>query len=131
MAEGGQIRIGKVSTINYATGMISVVFTDKGDSTTKELPVLSFNGEYKMPALESYVLVVSLSNGNEAGYVLGNYWNKSNTPAVSGAGVYRKELGASPGEAYIQYSGGSITFHDSSGSATLSQIIAAINLLGV
>ncbi|MCD8204486.1 MAG: hypothetical protein LUC16_01485 [Coprobacillus sp.] len=111
--------------------MISVVFNDKDATTTKDLPVLSFNGEYKMPALESYVLVVSLSNGNEAGYVLGNYWNNKNKPAVSGAGVYRKELGASAGEAYIQYSNGSITFHDGSGSATLSQIIAAINLLGV
>lgn len=148
----GDIRIGKVSSVDYENGMVRVLYTDRDGSVTKGLPVVTFNDEYKMPRVGQYVLVVHLSNGSEAGYVLGTYWNMSNVPSKSGKGVYRKELGFKPGEAYIEYDSegqrlelhadnvllsgvkvdiiadavdieaGTITFTDSGGSLTLAEI---------
>lgn len=73
----GDIRIGKVSSIDYDNGMVQVLYTDRDGAVTKALPVLTFNDEYKMPSVGSYVLVVHLSNGTEAGYILGTYWNEA------------------------------------------------------
>lgn len=107
MAENG-IRIGNVSSVNYDTGMIRVTYPDRDDAVTAELPVFSFTDEYKMPAVGSEVLVLHLSNGAEAGVVMGHYWNEDNVPPAAGAGVFRKELGQRFGEAYIQYRDGNI-----------------------
>ncbi len=120
-----EIRIGKVSTVDYANGMISVVYTDKDSAVTKPLPVLSFGGFFRMPAVGQSVLVAHLSNGGEAGIVLGSYWNKANTPPV-GQGASRLEMGSSPGEAYIECSGGQITMHDGSATLTLADIQAGL-----
>lgn len=53
---------------------------------------------------------------------MGRYWNKGNTPPVSG-NVFRKELGQAFGEAYIQYNNGNITLHDQTGTTTLGNIL--------
>ncbi len=134
MAAEEEIRIGRVSACDYDNGMIEVVYTDRDSAVTKPLPYLNFNGEYKMPSVGSYVLVAHLSNGAEAGVVLGGFWNKANHSAASGKGVYRKELGSSQGEAFIQYSNGTlqisadaIQFTGSAGSITLAQIISKLN----
>lgn len=103
------IRIGNVSSIDYEKGMIRVTYPDRDDSVTAELPVFSFTDEYKMPRVGSEVLVLHLSNGAAAGIVMGHYWNEDNTSALTGPGVFRKELGQSAGEAYIQYKDGTIT----------------------
>lgn len=125
MAESKErlIRIGKVSSINYSDGMIRVTYPDMDDAVTAEFPVFSFTGEYKMPAVGDDVLVLHLSNGQSAGIVMGRYWNTKNQPAVSGSGVFRKELGADAGDSYIQYSGGSLKFHDSAGTVSISDIL--------
>ena len=34
-----EIRQGKVSAVNYATGMVRVVYHDKDDSVTREIPM--------------------------------------------------------------------------------------------
>ena len=148
----GDIRIGKVSSIDYENGMIRVLYTDRDGAVTKTLPVVTFNDEYKMPQVGQYVLVVHLSNGSEAGYILGTYWNTANVPSKSGKGIYRKEMGFTPGEAYAEYDSeekrlelhadsvllsglkvdivadtgdieaSTITFTDSGGSLTLAEI---------
>lgn len=97
------IRIGMVSKVNYASGMIEVTYPDMDDTVTDELPVCSFNDEYKMPDIGREVLVLHLSNGSAAGVVMGPYWNGGNRPTASGKGVYRKEMGPEPGKAYTQY----------------------------
>lgn len=129
----GDIRIGRVSSVDYANGMIEVLYTDRDSAVTKALPYLNFNGEYKMPTVGQYVLVAHLSNGSEAGVVLGGYWNKANKAAATGKGVYRKELGSTAGEAYLQYSGGTLTISadsiklvGSAGSLTLAEIISKL-----
>lgn len=101
-----KIRIGKVSKVNYKEGMIEVTYPDLDDSVTDELPVLSFNDEYKMPKVGKEILVLHLSNGSVTGVVLGPYWNKKNLPVECGADVYRKELAQTPGEAYTRYRDG-------------------------
>lgn len=98
-----ELRIGKVSSIDYEHGMIRVVYTDRDNAVTKFLPVLTFNDEYKMPKIDQYVLVGHLSNGTEAAYVMGTFWNTANEPGRSGKGVYRKEFAHKTGEAYIDY----------------------------
>jgi len=97
------IRVGKVSSVNHELGMIRVVYLDKGSSVTAELPVLSFNGEYKMPGIDDLVLVTHLSNGSAAGIVLGTFWSKANRPGRAGEDIYHKELGRKNGAAYFDF----------------------------
>ena len=89
-----------------------------------------------MPDIGQYVLVAHLSNGSEAGIVLGGYWNKNHKSAVSGKGVYRKELRNTKNMAYIQYDDESrslvikadnIQFLSEKGNITLEQIIDKMN----
>lgn len=123
------IRLGKVSSINYKKGMISVTYPDLDDSVTDDLPVFSLTDEYKMPPVGAEVFVLHLSNGCTAGVVMGRYWNEDNKPPISGKGVFRKELGESFGEAYIQYKGGDITLKDKKGSTTLGSILDRLQKL--
>lgn len=97
------IRIGKVSSIDYEKGMIKVVYKDKDNSVTRYLPYINMNNEYKMPNIDDMVLVVHLSNGAAMGIVIGTFWTGSNQPVETGKGLYRKELGSMPGEAYFRY----------------------------
>lgn len=123
------VRIGKVSSIDYKNGMISVTYPDLDDSVTDELPVFSMTDEYKMPQIGAEVLVLHLSNGCAAGVVMGRYWNEANRPPISGKDVFRKELGATFGEAYVQYKDGDITLKDKKGSATLASILNRLSNL--
>ena len=102
-----EIRQGKVSAVNYATGMVRVVYHDKDDSVTREIPMLS--DEYNMPAPGDLVLVLHLSNGTEAGVVMGRPWSGKHKPPEGAAGLYRKELARTSGEAMIRYKGGVLT----------------------
>lgn len=128
----GDIRIGQVSNIDYNSGMVKVLYQDRDGDVTKALPYLSFNDEYKMPTVGQYVLVAHLSNGSEAGIVLGGYWNRERRPAASGEGVYRKELGSVPGKAFVLFEEGSgnltinaehIIFKGDGGSISLRQVL--------
>lgn len=105
------IRIGKVSSVDYGSGMIKVTYPDLDNSVTDDLPYLTFNDEYKMPKVGASVLVVHLSNGSAMGIVAGTYWNSSHRSPVSGKGVYRKDLAQAIGEAFLQYSGSSLQIH--------------------
>lgn len=123
------IRLGRVSSIDYEKGMISVTYPDLDDSVTDDLPVFSMTDEYKMPEIGAEVLVLHLSNGCTAGVVMGRYWNEENKPPISGKDVFRKELGAKFGEAYIQYKNGDITLKDQKGSTTLGNILNRLSNL--
>ena len=98
------IRIGKISAIDYASGLVRVVYHDKDDAVTGLIPLLS--SEYFMPQVGDQVIVLHLSNGTEAGVVLGRPWSEKNKPPESGEGIYRKELSHENGKAYIRYEGG-------------------------
>lgn len=117
------IRIGRVSSVNPENGMVSVTYPELDDSTTVDLAVFSFTDEYKMPGIGQEVLVLHLSNGQTAGVVMGKIWNLLNVPQNAGGSVFRKELGQSYGEAYIEYNDGDMILKDrNAGEIRLSQI---------
>jgi phage baseplate assembly protein gpV len=104
------IRIGRVSSVNTSGGTIRVTYPDRDDSVTAEIPVFSFTDEYKMPPIGAEVLVLHLSNGAAAGVMMGRYWNSQNTPPAPGS-TFRKEMGETFGQAYMEYDGGTLTIH--------------------
>ena len=101
------IRVGRVSAINYAAGTARVVYADRDGEVTAELPFLS--DEYEMPAIGALVAVAHLSNGSAAGIILGRPWSDKHRPPESGANIYRKDLGATAGDAMIKYDGKTLT----------------------
>ena len=96
-----QIRIGRISAINYEKGRVRVLYKDKGDQVTAEIPL--FCQEYYMPKVDDMVAVLHLPNGSAAGCVLGRMWSDQNLPPESGEGLYRKDLDRQPGTAMIRY----------------------------
>lgn len=101
-----EIRLGKVSSVNYASGTVRVVYHDRDDSVTREIPMLS--NEYAMPEPGDMVLVLHLSSGAEAGVVLGRPWSGKHKPPEGCAGLWRKDLARTPGEAMIRYYDGTL-----------------------
>lgn len=125
------IRIGKVSSVDYDKGMIKVIYQDKDGAVTDDLPYLTMNEEYKMPEIGKNVLVLHLSNGAAAGVVMGSYWNQGNVPPETGSALFRKEFGKAFGEAFIRYASGevrlygaSIILQSGSGEISVSQLIS-------
>jgi phage baseplate assembly protein V len=84
------IRQGVVSSVNYDTGRVRVLYEDKNNAVTAELPLLTF--EYDMPKVGEQVYVAHQSNGVENGVVLCRYWRDGETPVESGPQLWRKEL---------------------------------------
>lgn len=124
------IRIGKISKIDYETGMAEVTYPDMDNSVTAPFPIVNFNEEYKMPKIGEDVLVVHLSNGTASGLILGPFWNTVKTPAVSGDNVFRKEFSKTLGTAYIQYKDGTAELRGpairhvcNSGTYTAAQVL--------
>lgn len=85
------IRQGIVSSVNYEEGRVRVMYPDKNEAVTQELPLQSF--EYDMPAVGDLVYVAHQSNSIENGLVLGRYWHDGNIPAEFGSHIWIKELG--------------------------------------
>lgn len=72
-------RIGTVSSIDPNTGMISVIYEERGE-TTEALPCINFNNEYRRPEIGSKVVVLQSDGG---GIVLGGLWNEENPAPVN------------------------------------------------
>jgi len=95
------LRIGKISSVNYEQGTARVLYTDRDNAVTAELPLLT--GEGSMPNVDDLVLVCHLPNGAAAGVILGRFWNDNNRPTEGAAGLYRKDLDDG---VYIRYEKG-------------------------
>lgn len=124
---GNDVRIGYVSSVDYAAGMVCVTYPDKNNSTTAGMPYFSFSGEYKMPEIQDKVLVVHQSNDSSSGVVLGRFWGEEQIPPVSGPGLYRKDFDKA---SYEQSQNGSLVLHAadlrfecSGGSITVAELI--------
>ena len=100
------LRLGKISTINYKDGTARVLYTDRDNAVTAELPLLSF--EYRMPSVDDFVLVCHLPNGGAAGIILGPVWNDNNRPPEGKEGLYRKDLDKNAGKCFLRYDGGEL-----------------------
>lgn len=132
------IRIGKVSSIDYANGMVKVVYNDKGKTVTAAMPVINNRNEYCMPGVGDTVLVNHLSNGTSRGVVVGTLWNKGNVPPENGGAIYRKDLSKAKGEALMRYhntdkelliKAPEIVLQDADNTTTLAQILARLDAL--
>ena len=99
-----EIRIGKVSSIDYDYGMARITYPDKDDSVTVNLATANFNDEYRMPEPGQDVIVAHLSNGSSRAVMLGTVWNKKNLPTEGGRDIYRKEFSREKNAAYARYS---------------------------
>jgi len=95
------IRIGRISALNYAAGTARILYKDKTENTTAELPLLSM--EYFMPEVDDLVLVLHLPNGTAAGVVLGRFWSEVNRPPEGKRGLYRKDMSRTAGKAMVRY----------------------------
>ena len=84
------IRVGRVSTVNYKAGTAKVVYRDRDDMVTGELPMLS--SEYLMPKPDDMVLVLHLKNAPSRGVIVGPIYNDDNRPGISGKNKYHKKL---------------------------------------
>lgn len=98
-----EIRIGKVSSVDYEAGMARVTYRDKDDSVTINLPMMNFNDEYRMPEPGQDVVVAHLSNGSSRAVLLGTIWNKKKIPTEGGREIYRKDLSREKNAAYLRY----------------------------
>lgn len=96
-----EVRVGKVSAIDYERGMIQVVYHDKDDEVTRHIPLLSH--EYMMPPVGALVAVAHLTNGSEAGVVFWRPWSDKNVPPEGYEGLYRKDFDLEPWKCYIRY----------------------------
>lgn len=101
------VRFGKISSVNYEAGTVRVVYHEKDDCVTSEIPLLSF--EYMMPEVDDAVLVLHLSNGAEAGVVLGRPWSDENKPPEGSQGLWRKDLDREAGKGMLRYKDGTLT----------------------
>lgn len=99
-----EIRIGKVSSVDYESGMARVTYRDKDDAVTINLATANFNDEYRMPEPGQDVIVAHLSNGSSRAVLLGTVWNKKNIPTEGGRELYRKDLSRKKNAAYVRYS---------------------------
>ena len=72
-----------------------------------------------MPPVGALVAVVHLSNGAEAGVVLGRPWSAKLTPPEGFEGLYRKDFDLTPGQCYFRYdaAGPESLFHNEGDSA--------------
>ncbi len=96
-------RIGRISSVDYENGTCRVVYNDKDNSVTTEMPLLCMTArEYFMPRVDDIVAVLHLSNGQQFGLILGMYWKDNNRPVECGEGLFRKDLDRE-GKCYIRY----------------------------
>lgn len=84
------IRIGKISTVNYAAGTASVVFTDRNNEASANFPFFSM--AYEMPKVNDTVVVIMLQNSTTKGFILGVPFSGKKIPAESGQGIFCKEF---------------------------------------
>ena len=81
-------RTGIVSSVNEKNGTVRVIFDDKDNMVSDELPMLSF--EYDMPKAKQQVLCLFLPNGIQQGFCLGAFYSQINPPPVQNKNIYRK-----------------------------------------
>lgn len=80
------IRIGKISSVNPSNCTARVIFDDKDNMVSHNLPVrqnnTKKNRDYYLPDINETVLCVFLPNGDQEGYILGSYYGDLDTPPV-------------------------------------------------
>lgn len=107
MSDSG-VRIGFISSFDADTGSASIYYPDRNGEVTTEMPVFAPFGISQKLDKDDMVLVLHLSNGQEAGIVMGVF-------------------GADEEATGISISNGNMMFQDVNGSISLKDIIGKIN----
>ena len=98
------IRMGRVSSTNPAKMAVKVVFEDKDNLVSDELPVLvqgsSKNRSYWLPDVGEQVCCLMLPNGHNAGICLGSYYSETDPPNANSQEVRRLDFGDG---SYVQF----------------------------
>ncbi|WP_106494874.1 phage baseplate assembly protein V [Lentibacillus sp. Marseille-P4043] len=92
------IRVGQVNSVNESNGTVQVLFEDKDNLVSGDLPLFSF--EYDMPDVGDQVVCIFLANGIEQGFCLGPFFSEISKVPVQDKNIFRKHF--SDGT-YIQY----------------------------
>lgn len=98
MANLDLIRIGYVSAVNYEKGTAKVIYRDRDNAVSPDMPFLS--NEYNMPEIDDQVIVLVLPNGSTSGVILGKPFHDKNRPEEGRKGIWRKDFGDGN---FIQY----------------------------
>jgi phage baseplate assembly protein V len=85
------IRVGQVNTVNETDGTVQVLFEDRDNFISGDLPMFSF--EYDMPEPGEQAVCLFLGNGIEQGYCLGTPFSNVKPPPVKDANLYHKKFG--------------------------------------
>lgn len=101
------IMIGTVSSINATTASARVVFEDRDNMVSGELPILFTRAHgmriYAMPKPGEQVTCVFLANGLEEGFIVGAYYDEEHPPPVTDESI--KVIEFENGD-YIKYQDG-------------------------
>lgn len=89
MAE--MIRVGYISSVNYAEGTAQVVYKDRDNAVSPFLPLWS--NEYNPPEKDTLVYVLHLPNGGTRGMILVPPYTEGNRPVEGKKGIWRKDFG--------------------------------------
>lgn len=92
------IRVGQVNSVKAEKGTVQVLFEDKDDAVSHDLPLLNF--EYHMPEVGDQVICLFLANGIEQGFCLGSFHSDVAPPPADKAYIYKKML---DNDTYIEY----------------------------
>lgn len=95
-----ELRFGRVSSVDYETGRISVYYSDMSKCVTDYLPMVS-NGIYIMPRIGAKVAVLHLTHDLSEGIVLGTMWEGSNVPIEASESVIHISFDGT--DAYVKY----------------------------
>ena len=80
------IRIGRVSSIDESKGTARVLFADREDFVSYDMPIVVpftlSDKMYFMPSIDERVLCVLLPNDQTQGFILGSYYSNDREPPV-------------------------------------------------
>lgn len=127
-SENDLIMIGTITAIYPGEATARVSFSDRDDSTSKELPILFPRAKgievYAMPEVGEEVLCIFLPNGIEEGFVIGAYYNDVNKPPINDKNI--KIIKFEDGN-YIKYENGTFIIK---GNVKVEGSVTANNFFG-
>lgn len=120
------IRVGTVSSVNAATGMVRVAFAAQDDMVTFELPVITRgsknNKDYWLPDVDEQVLCLFLPNvsgrGVCEGFVIGTFYSSVDGPIENSGDVHA-----------VKYGDGTVIKHDRRTGKLMVNITGDIDII--
>lgn len=88
---GEIVKVGIVSTVDANTCSARVVFPDRDDVVSSDLPIIQRNAganqDYSLPDVGDNVLCLFLGTGTEDGFILGSFFNQKKTSKINGEDI--------------------------------------------